>query len=74
MCVSHCALVPPRAGVPGFIINVTRANTVGAKREEEINAKLKGQVFYWDAVHPDGPTGHKFMGEISAQVRRARTP
>ena len=73
MCVL-CMWTPPRAGVPGFIINMTRSDSVGAKREADINEQLKGQVFYWDAVHPDGPTGHKFMGEISAQVRRARTP
>lgn len=26
------------------------------------------QVFYWDIVHPDGQSGHKFMGELVAQL------
>ena len=57
------------AGVVGFIANQTRASHTGGSHPREIDAQLAGRVFYWDVVHPDGLTGHKFMGEISAQVR-----
>ncbi|KAG2488213.1 hypothetical protein HYH03_013207 [Edaphochlamys debaryana] len=29
---------------------------------------LKGKVFYYDVLHPDGQTGHRVMGELVAQL------
>ena len=49
----------------------TRADHVGGKQSDVIDSQLKGKVFYWDVVHPDGSAGHKFMGEIAAQVINA---
>jgi DNA polymerase alpha subunit B len=48
-------------------VNRTRADHNG-KIQLAIDDTLKGKVFYWDIIHPDGQTGHKFMGEIAAQV------
>ncbi|GAX74287.1 hypothetical protein CEUSTIGMA_g1736.t1 [Chlamydomonas eustigma] len=54
-------------GIPGFIVNRTRADHNG-RIQQAIDSTLKGNVFYWDIIHPDGQTGHKFMGEIAAQA------
>lgn len=54
-----------------FVVNRTRSGHDGGL-QKEIDDQLKGSVFYWDIVHPDGMTGHKFMGEISAQVSRSK--
>lgn len=32
------------------------------------DSELKGKVFYFDIVHPDGNTGHRVMGELGAQL------
>ena len=58
-----------RKGAPGFVVNRTRCNHEG-QIQPAIDSQLKGSVFYWDIVHPDGQTGHRFMGELMAQVRR----
>jgi hypothetical protein len=57
-----------RKGVRGFIVNRTRTSHEG-NIQPALDSQLKGVVFYWDVVHPDGQTGHKVMGEIMAQVR-----
>ncbi len=59
-----------RIGRKGFVVNRTRSDRDG-RIQHEIDPLLAGSVFYWDAVHPDGQTGHKFMGEISAQASRS---
>ena len=64
-------LLPP--GVDGFKVDRTRATHTGAKEADKaLDNSLKGKMFYWDVVHPDGSAGHKFMGEIAAQVRQER--
>ena len=59
------------AGVDGFKVSQTRADQNGHKQSIDLHSQLKGKVFYWDVVHPDGSAGHKFMGEIAAQVINA---
>ena len=54
-----------------FVVNRTRSGHDGGL-QREIDNQLNGSVFFWDIVHPDGMTGHKFMGEIAAQVREQR--
>ena len=63
--------LPP--GVDGFKVDRTRATHTGAKEADKaLDNSLKGKMFYWDVVHPDGSAGHKFMGEIAAQVGPVR--
>ena len=50
------------------MVDLTRSDHSGARRPPEEDAALKGRVFYWDAIHPDGLTGHKFMAEVVVQV------
>ncbi|KAG1666906.1 hypothetical protein FOA52_005966 [Chlamydomonas sp. UWO 241] len=54
------------ASAKGFNVTRTRADHAG-RFQHEIDAELKGDVFYWDVIHPDGSSGHRFMGELVAQ-------
>jgi len=56
-----------KAGVEGFQVHRTRGDHAG-RLQPGVDATLKGKVFYWDIIHPDGMTGHRFMGEIAAQA------
>ena len=50
---------------------MTRGNEHGVQRPTD--SELAGKLFYYDGVHPDGLTGHKFMGELVSQVCVHRT-
>ena len=47
-------------------MNMTRGDEHGVRRPND--NELAGKLFYYDRVHPDGLTGHKFMGELASQV------
>ena len=49
----HPALL---VGVDGYQVHTVRSNS-GQMRSAEEDAKLKGKVFYFDMIHPDGNTG-----------------
>ncbi|KAG1658766.1 hypothetical protein FOA52_001308 [Chlamydomonas sp. UWO 241] len=53
--------------LPGFRTHRTRSSMHGS-HQPELDDQLRGQVFYWDLVHPDGLTGHRFMGEMVATL------
>ncbi|KAL6752501.1 hypothetical protein V8C86DRAFT_2753172 [Haematococcus lacustris] len=56
------------AGVPGFNVSRTRGDVNGATEAPEIDAQLKGNVFYWDVVHPEGHTGHRAMADLAVHL------
>ncbi len=64
----HSNPIQISTGVRGFDVSETRGSPPGFLMQWDRDGELKGKVFYWDIIHPDGQTGHKFMGEISAQV------
>ena len=53
-------------GAEGFRVDMTRGDEHGVQRPNDKD--LAGKLFYYDGVHPDGLTGHKFMGELASQV------
>ena len=55
------------ADVEGFQVSRRRSDKHG-RLQAEIDDELKGKVFYYDSVHPDGNTGHRIMGELGAQL------
>ena len=59
-------LLPILTGAEGFRVNMTRGDEHGVQRPND--HELAGKLFYYDGVHPDGLTGHKFMGELASQV------
>ncbi|GFH11612.1 uncharacterized protein HaLaN_07142, partial [Haematococcus lacustris] len=56
------------AGVPGFNVSRTRGDVNGVTEAPEVDAQLKGNVFYWDVVHPEGHTGHRAMADLAVHL------
>ncbi|KAG1678961.1 hypothetical protein FOA52_013024 [Chlamydomonas sp. UWO 241] len=58
-----------QSGTKGFQVNHARAAAVPGVDPQSVDAPFTaGHAFYFDALHPDGATGHRYMGEIVAQL------
>ncbi|KAJ9522489.1 hypothetical protein QJQ45_008221 [Haematococcus lacustris] len=57
-----------RCWVRGFNVSRTRARDDGGREDPALDQQLRGDVFYFDVVHPDGNTGHRAMADLVIQL------
>ncbi|KAG2429693.1 hypothetical protein HYH02_013951 [Chlamydomonas schloesseri] len=67
LSVKACCYHLMRADKEGFSVRRPRADHTG-RPQLDMDASLKGKMFFYDVLHPDGHTGHRVMGELVAQL------
>lgn len=66
LSIKACCWRLMQKGVKGFNVSVTRADKHGVRQPHD--DQLKGDLFYYDIIHPDGWTGHAAMSDLVIQL------